>query len=499
MLLTITTTHQPADELGYLLGKHPDRVHRTELSFGMASVCFPLVGPERCTAALVVDVDPVRLVRGRRGGGSDGVSLGQYVNDRPYAASSLLSVAIGRALGSALHGRCRDRPELAGTPIALELGLPAVRDADGLAERLFGPLGWTVQRTPLGDTQPGPRPSGGTHVGPPVVGTTVGPPVVGTTVGRTHVGLRLTGVQRLADALSHVYLLLPVLDDAKHHRVGPDEADKLLRAGERWLPDHPERELISRRYLRYRRHLTTPTLATLGIEPDDEPRQTPLRELRQTAVLRELRNAGARRVLDLGCGDGALLASLLTNSELTEIVGLDTSADALTRAERRLRLDDAAPAVRDRVTLLHGALTYTDTRLTGYDAAVLMEVVEHVDPERLPALVRSVFGVAAPATVLVTTPNAEYNARYPGLAAGAMRHPDHRFEWTRAQFATWCSDVARQHGYRVRYDGIGDLDDELGSPTQLAVFTRDAVFTPNAGSGPDDGAAGTLPDGGAAA
>jgi 3' terminal RNA ribose 2'-O-methyltransferase Hen1 len=448
VLLTITTTHRPADELGYLLGKHPDRVHRVELGFGGATVVFPEVGPRRCTAALIVDVDPVGLVRRATGAGGsapDGVSLGQHVNDRPYAASSLLSVGIGRTLGSALHGRCRDRPELATTPIPMELAVPAVRDADQLAERLFAPLGWDVSRTP---------------------------------VGPVHAALRLTGIHRLADALSHLYVLLPVLDDSKHYPVGEDEAAKLLRAGESWLAGHPERELISGRYLRHRRRLTVPMLAALGVEPDDEPgtsRPTPLRERRRAAVLAALRAAGARRVLDLGCGDGALLAELLPDPGFTEVVGMDTSTVALRRAERRLRLDELAPAARDRVRLLHGALTYRDTRLAGCDAAVLMEVVEHVEPERLPAVAAAVFGTAVPTTVLLTTPNREYNARYPGLAGSSptgMRHPDHRFEWTRAEFADWCAAVAELYGYRVRLDGIGDADPDLGTPTQLAVFTR---------------------------
>ncbi|WP_028934269.1 3' terminal RNA ribose 2'-O-methyltransferase Hen1 [Pseudonocardia spinosispora] len=442
MLLTITTTHEPADELGYLLAKHPDRVHRAELGFGTATVCFPEVGPARTTAALIVDVDPVGLVRraaGVSGATPDGFSLGQHVNDRPYSASSLLSVAISRCLGSALGGRSRERPELAETPIPLELGVPAVRDADDLAAALFEPLGWTVERTP---------------------------------VGPVHAALSLRGTHRLAEALSQVYVLLPVLDDTKHYPVGADEAEKLLRSGGDWLAGHPERELITRRYLRYRRRLTSPLLETLGIAEDQEVPATPLRELRRDAVLAQLRRAGAHRVLDLGCGDGALLAELVKDIGFTEIVGVDASSGSLTRAERRLRLDELAPSARERLTLLHGALTYADQRLAGYDAAVLMEVIEHVDEPRLPALTASVFGTAAPTTVLVTTPNREYNVRYPDLPAGAFRHSDHRFEWDRARFAAWCSATAQEYGYRVEQLGIGEHDAALGSPTQLAVFSK---------------------------
>ncbi|HEY1972167.1 MAG TPA: 3' terminal RNA ribose 2'-O-methyltransferase Hen1 [Pseudonocardia sp.] len=457
MLLTITTTYRPAGDLGYLLVKHPDRVHRAELGFGTATVCFPLVDERRATAALIVDVDPIALVRRAAGAGKrpDGFALGQHINDRSYSASSLLSVAIARTLGSALGGRCPARPELAARPIPLELSVPAVRDADLLAARMFQPLGWHVQRTP---------------------------------VGPVHAALTLTGEQRLADALAQVYLLLPVLDDSKHYPVGADEADKLLRAGGHWLPDHPERELITRRFLRYRRRLTQPMLETLGVaspdNPDDnddntddsiEPAPTPLRQLRAAAMIAALRESGAHRVLDLGCGPGALLAEMVKDPSFTEIVGVDASAGALASARRRLDRDIASPTARDRVTLKHGALTYADSRLAGFDAAVLMEVVEHLDPDRLPALAEAVFGVAAPATVLVSTPNREFNVRYPDLPAGRFRHPDHRFEWTRAQFGQWCAEVGGRYGYRVSRRGIGQPDPELGPPTQLAVFRRDSA------------------------
>jgi 3' terminal RNA ribose 2'-O-methyltransferase Hen1 len=281
------------------------------------------------------------------------------------------------------------------------------------------------------------------------------------------------------DLLGHLYVLLPVLDDDKHYWVTRDEIDKLTGGAGQWLATHPERDVIVRRYLRHQARLAQEALARLADEdgaaagdPADDDERTPLRDLRVAAVTAAVTAAGARRVLDLGCGDGRLIAALLPSGQFTEIVGVDASATALERAARRLRVDEMAPRQRDRVRLIQGALTYRDRRLAGYDAAVLMEVIEHVDPDRLSALEQAVFGEAAPATVIVTTPNAEYNAHYPALAAGALRHPDHRFEWERAQFRAWAEGVAARHGYTVAFEPVGEDDPRAGPPTQMAVLSR---------------------------
>jgi len=467
VLLTITTTCEPATDLGYLLVKHPDRVHAFDLPTGRAYVCFPEADERLCTAALVMEV----TTAGLRTGPGD-FALSRFVNDRPYAASSLLATAMNKVFRSAMAGRSKERPELAATAIPLEVGIPALRCRGGaaLADRFFAPLGWEVAAAPI--------PLDGAY------------PEWGDS---NYVDLRLRGTLRLADALNHLYVLLPVLDDAKHYWVSTDEVDKLIRAGEGWLAGHPERDLITVRYLAHRRALSEPALERLA-ETDDRPvvdsvevepaedaaedaaLATPsLAVARRQAVIAALRESGAARVLDLGCGSGALLAELMEERHLTEIVGVDISTRALTAAARRLRLDRPgalADRQRERVRLTQSALTYRDARLAGYDAAILMEVIEHVDESRLPALVRSVFGAARPRTVIVTTPNAEYNVRYAGMATGAMRHADHRFEWTRAQFGDWATAVAGEHGYAVTIHGIGDVDDAVGAPTQMAVFAR---------------------------
>jgi len=471
VLLTLTTTHRPATDLGHLLVKHPDRVQTFDLPAGAAHVFYPEADEARCTAALLVEVDPLRLGGGRKNRAPEGFALGQYVNDRPYAASSLLSAALSKVFRSALRGESRDRPELAATAIPLTVRVPVLRCRGGaeLAVRIFAPLGWTVTATPipLDETYPEWGDS-------------------------RYVDLTLTGTLRLADALNHLYVLLPVLDDAKHYWVAPDEVDKLLRAGAGWLAGHPERALITRRYLAHRRALAGVAMARLtelrlADEPpaddsiDPAPGEAPVVEdvrraslavRRREAVLAALRDSGASRVLDLGCGGGALLTALVADRRFTEVVGVDVSDRSLAMAARRLRLDRLPERQRDRIRLWQSALTYRDDRLRGYDAAVLMEVVEHLDPPRLPALEDAVFGHARPGTVVVTTPNIEYNVRYEGLGPGRFRHADHRFEWTRAEFAAWVDQVAAAHGYTAVVGGVGDDDPEVGAPTQMAVLTR---------------------------
>lgn len=466
MLLTISTTHAPATDLGYLLHKHPAKVQTFPLNFGTAHVFYPEATAERCTAALLVDVDAIGLVRGKRTGAAAGPrTLDHYVNDRPYAASSFLSVALAEVLGTAMNGRCTDRPETAAAAIPLEATLPVIacRGGEGLARRLFEPLGYEVDTERLGLDEKFPE------------------------WGESrYLRLVLRGAVRLADLLTQLYVLIPVLDDDKHYFVGDDEVEKLLARGTGWLPGHPEKELIAQRYLSHRRALTRSALERLLEEDPDEDEVASARDAEEAAVeagvslhtqrlgavLGALRQSGARRVLDVGCGEGRLLRLLLEDRSFTEIAGMDVSWRSLEIAARRLHLDGMAPAQRSRITLFQGSLTYRDARLAGYDAAAAVEVVEHLDPARLTAFEHCLFGAARPGTAVVTTPNVEYNVRFPTLPAGRLRHRDHRFEWTRAEFEAWAGGVAARFGYAVRILPIGPVDGEVGAPSQMAVFSR---------------------------
>lgn len=464
MLLTISAPVS-GEDLGHLLHKNPARFHAFDLAFGKAYVFYPKLSGDRAQVALLLDVDPIALVRRRRGSSSEG-SLDHYVNDRPYAASSFDSVAIAQVFGTAMSGRSKERQSLADEALNLEASIGAIpcRGGESFLRGLFEPLGYTVdsEHHPLDEQFPewGPGPYFSVHI---------------------------RGQVRVQDLLSHLYVLIPVLDAEKHYWVGKDELEKLLRKGEGWLATHPQKEAITTRYLRFDPKLTREALARLADEDAPDPEQieaahlkeeqeleAPLKlwEVRIGSVMGALSTVGTKSVIDLGCGEGRLLKALLDNRSVERIVGMDVSWRSLEFAQKRLRFDQLPPTVRQRIKLIHGSLMYRDKRLSGFDAATVVEVIEHLDPPRLAAFERVVFECAQPRAIVVTTPNAEYNVRFPTLPAGQFRHKDHRFEWTREQFRTWANGVAARFNYAVRFVPVGPEDQAVGPPTQMGVFSK---------------------------
>lgn len=447
----------PVSDLGFLLHKHPDRLHRRTTNAGTVWIFFPENTDDRATAVLHLEIDPVGLVRGR--GRSEGL-LAHYVNDRPYVANSFLSVALGRSLGQSMAGKSKERQDLADRALPLESRVTPVAVSGGISviHALFEPLGYSVQAEALDET-----------------------------TQRGIYDLRISGTVRLGALLNHLYVLVPVLDNAKHWWIERDEIDTLLAKGEGWLADHPAKELITRRALKHRRGLVRLALARLeDDDPDENDGDAPaagpeaamekpirLHDQRLNMVADALKDRGVASVLDVGCGEGRLIQRLIKVRGIGRIVGVDPSTRALEVAARRLRLEQAGDAMRKRVSLQMGSLTYGDRRWQAFDAATLVEVIEHIDPARLSALELSLFGDAHPGLVIVTTPNREYNALFEGMEEDAFRHPDHRFEWTRGDFQAWGNRTAAAYGYTVRFEAIGPADETHGAPSQMAVFERD--------------------------
>lgn len=459
MLLTISTTHFPADDLSYLLHKHPLNTQSIDISAGKVHIFYPEVSKEKCTAALLLDIDPIGLVRSAGPKGND-FALEQYVNDRPYVASSFMSAAIAKAYSSALNGHCKDKPELVdiAMPFVVKIAVLPVRGGEALLRSLFEPLGYHLNITPhLLDTT---FPDWGNS---------------------RYFTLELSNTVTLQQLLSHLYVLIPVCDNDKHYWIAEHEVEKLLAKGKGWLETHPSSELIIRRYLKNQHTLMNQVFSLLlakddVTEPETEEEenlpQLKIHELRLLTARDELVAAGAKRIADLGCGEGRLIKLLLAEKQFEYILGMDVSYRSLEIAKERLKLDWLPAKQMQRIRLIQGSLTYRDKRLEGFDGAALIEVIEHLDKPRLAALEISVFEYARPKTIVITTPNAEYNIRFPDYEAGKMRHHDHRFEWTRAEFESWSSNLAARYGYIVSFKPVGEVDAEVGALSQMAVFKQ---------------------------
>lgn len=479
MLLTITAEGENAAALSFLLHKHPDKLQQVELSVGVASIFYPECGKEKVTAALLLDIDPIGMVRNAKNFAGKDFLLGQYVNDRPYVASSFMSSAISKAFSSAMNGSCKEHPEFIDMPLALTAKisvLPAPRGGELLIKRLFEPLGYTVEaERHLLDTQFSEWGYG------------------------KYFTLTLKNTLALKDLLSHLYVLIPVLDNEKHYFITQNEVEKLLQKGKGWLEQHPEREIIVSRYLINLKSLVRSAFEVLqavedGIIPDtdNEAEQDELRKIEDPAaahtqlqkvkkerlhdirlrlVAEKLKQSGAASVIDLGCGDGKLLRLLLKEKQFTRIAGTDVSYSELEKSQDKLHWNEMPEKQRERLSLFQSSLTYRDKRFSGFDAVAVVEVIEHLDPNRLPALEKSLFTYAKPQTIVLTTPNREYNVRYENLSAGKVRHSDHRFEWTRSEFEAWAERVARENNYTVAFFPVGEEEKNIGAPSQMAVFT----------------------------
>lgn len=464
MLLQITTTEAPTSDLSFLLHKHPDKVQTFDMSLGKAHVYYPEYNENKITVALLLDIDAVDMVRGSKNSANESFSLAQYVNDRPYVASSFMSVAIASVFSSALNGKCKNNPELVMKQLPFEVTistLPAPKGGESLIRSLFEPLGYTIdiQRHTLNPLFPEWGES-------------------------KYYTVKLSNKLTLKDLLSHLYVLIPTLDNDKHYYVNKDELNKLLEKGVGWLKHHPGKEQITKRYLSNIHWLSKQALLRLAEAEDTEnnddeieekteisQRKATLHEKRIALVTEKLLESKAKKVIDLGCGEGKLLRQLLKHQQFTSIAGMDVSYSELLKAKERLYYDNLSPKQKERLILFQGSLLYLDERCKGFDAAAIVEVIEHLDVYRLKAFERVVFEFSQPRTVIITTPNSEYNVMWETLQHGTMHHSDHRFEWTRKEFQDWAERIAATYHYRVEFHPIGDVEETVGAPSQMALFT----------------------------
>lgn len=459
MLLTITYKGHDTQDLGYLLHKNPYRAQEFALNSGMAYVFYPEVSDENTTMALLLDINPIDLAKGKQGSKEGG--LFDYVNDRPYTASSFLSTAVARIFNTAMTGRCDKKQQLADSPLDLTAHIYSIQGKDEFARKIFEPLGYTVRtsKTVLDEKFPewGESP---------------------------YIDLEISGNVRLADLLNHIYVLIPVFDRQKHYFISEDEIDKLMSHGGEWLAGHPAKEEIIYRYFLMKKSYAHRTIDRLTedepveeVTEENEEKEIPEKKIslnlqRLETVKNAVLASGAESVIDLGCGECRLTRLLLDQKQIRRVTAVDVSAHELEKAKTRLHYDTMNEHRKNKLTLMQASLTYRDTRFSEYDCACVIEVIEHIEPMRLPAFERNVFEFSGAKTVILTTPNKEYNDNYEFIPEGKLRHSDHRFEWTREEFKNWSEYICEKFGYTVEISGIGDNDESHGTPTQMGVFTK---------------------------
>ncbi|WP_291720488.1 3' terminal RNA ribose 2'-O-methyltransferase Hen1 [Bernardetia sp.] len=452
MLLEITTTHTPATDLGFLLHKHPDNIQEKKLAVGKAHIFYSEANQNRCTACLLLDINPIEVIKNKKG--MRHFLKENYVNDRTYTSNSFMSTAIVKSFGSAINGTCHTRPELPSTKMPFEVRLHAVNvENEEQLEKLFKPLGYEIEyeRYDL-DSQ-------------------------FTEWGTSKtLTLSLKKTTTLQELLSQLYVFILVLDNQRHYWIAEGEIDLLKRRGKGWLDTHPEKEWIVKRFLKYIPELTYSAKLNLLQDEEDvntiqkKEKEPNLHQKRLLKAFQLLKKSDAKSVLDVGCGEGKLLKLLLKDSQFQKIGGTDVAFSELQKANEKLYLDTASPYIKEKITLFQSSVTYQDERFLDYDAIALVEVIEHIDEERLEVFEKNIFGYARPKTVVLSTPNSEYNVLFEKLYADEFRHDDHRFEWSREEFKNWCQKISKNYGYDFEIFPVGEEIENVGAPSQTVLF-----------------------------
>ncbi|WP_310831561.1 3' terminal RNA ribose 2'-O-methyltransferase Hen1 [Paenibacillus pedocola] len=474
MHLIIRATGTGAGMLSHLLAKNPNNLYDRTEKEARVRIVFTVSSEEETEAVIYVTPDPIELVKGDSSAHND---ITQYINDREFVTSSLFCSYIRPALGTALNGKPKEAyMPWVGKPLKLELtfGPVASNLPDRTLEELFTALGYEVQLE-RGDAEYS----------------------FALKTRSSARYIKLAGEQTLQTALQQLFVLIPALDDYKHYYISDDEVDKIRRYGAGWLEEHPQRSLILKRTLRFAGAIKqyeamaakekrstaensvdsedVPAAVTVSgesavTEMQEEPKIR-LNDLRYAAIAAAVEELYAKAtIVDFGSGEGKLSAKLSSVPGVREIKAVEPSAASQLRAMDRFAklADKPGIIVPDPVT---GSLFYFDESLRGKDVMILCEVIEHIDEYRLARVMENIFAEYAPKTLIVTTPNKDYNAVYE-MEQEELRHGDHRFEWGRKAFSVWCARWTETFDYTAELTGIGEGSVEFGYPTQMAIFTK---------------------------
>ncbi|EGW40788.1 3' terminal RNA ribose 2'-O-methyltransferase Hen1 [Desulfosporosinus sp. OT] len=461
MQLAIKATGEGAKMLSFLLSKNPQNLYDRMEKGHRIRLTYTVFSDSEVEAVIFVTPDPVELVKNS----PDTYEITQYINDREFVVSSIFCSYIRSALGTALNGRPKDEYlDWAKHAFLLTIGFgPVATDLPDVAiKQLFEPLGYRIEierGQAAYNFQLKERSSARF--------------------------INLQGTLTVQNALKHLFVLIPVLDNYRHYFIDEREIEKLERYGEGWLADHPLKDLIIKRTLRFRELIdqvgenfdqadTNADTNNEALTPELELKSQPvvrLNELRYQRVVKIVENLPAREsIVDFGAGEGKLSARLGFIPGVQEILAVEPTEKEQLRALKRFseasRKDDFISPI-----LIWGSLFYYDEQLRAKDVMILNEVIEHIDESRLPRVMDTILGSYKPQVLLITTPNVEYNTVYQ-MDDQAVRHKDHRFEWTRSEFSEWTHTLARNYSYDVQLDGIGEEVEGYGHPSQIAIFTR---------------------------
>ena len=443
MQLTIRATGENVEAITYLLAKNPNNIYERNHKGHYIRMFYNVVTETELELTIFVSPDPLALINHT----SSAYDITHYINDREFAVSSIFISLIRSALGTALNGKPKEEYikwvdhrfpfVFSFGPVSTELSEQEIRD-------LFEPLGFDVE-IEYAETDYSFR----------------------LKEKSSACFIRLSGITSLQKGLQQLFLIIPVLDNYKHYFIDESEIEKLNRYGEGWLEEHPQKEFIVRRALRFKE------IYGQLEEQDHSEKQIhpiPLNELRYEKIVDSVKKLPIKRnIVDFGSGEGKLSARLGFVDKVEEILAVEPSEAARLKALKRFeKLMDQKGFVAPK--MIWGSLFYFDERLKNKDVIILCEVIEHIDEERLPKAMDLIFEQYYPASLIITTPNKEYNHVY--QMAESMRHNDHRFEWSRDEFRQWCIRMNHSERYELSFEGIGNEDETYGFPTQMCTFIR---------------------------